>query len=444
MGTLKLPKNNQFLLLKQNRFLPFFSSQFLGALNDNVFRNSFVTLITFQSISIFGINHIFLANIAAFLFILPFFLFSATAGQLADKYEKSLLMRRIKLLEIFLMSFAAFALFSQDYLLMLIVLFLMGCQSTLFSPVKYAYLPQKLSASELVGGNALISSGTYIAIIFGLIIGVESINFKSEHQFLLAFILVGISIIGYIVSQKIPHTEASDPNIKINLNIWKETLNIIRYSRKEKIVFISILGISWFWFVASAISIQMPAYAANIIKGNESIVTILLIAFAVGVGFGSLLCEKISNNKIQLGLAPVGSIGIGIFSIDLFFAQPQAASEVVRSISDFISHSQNWRIIIDLILIGACGGINSVPLYAIIQNKCRREYLSRVMAANNILNSLFMVIAVVFCIFLLKKHVSIPQLFLCVGVLNIFVAIYIYSLAPEFLIHLTKLFKKNK
>ena len=439
-----MPKNNQFFLLKQSRFLPFFSSQFLGALNDNVFRNGFVTLITFQSISILGINHIFLANIAAFLFILPFFLFSATAGQLADKYEKSLLMRRIKLFEIFLMSFAVFALLSQDYLLMLIVLFLMGCQSTLFSPVKYAYLPQTLSTSELVGGNALISSGTYIAIIFGLIIGVESINFKSEYQVILAFILIGVSCIGYIASRKIPYTEASDPSIKINLNIWKETWNIIRYSRKEKIVFISILGISWFWFVASAISIQMPAYAANIINGNESIVTILLIAFAIGVGFGSLLCEKISNNKIELGLVPIGSIGMGIFSIDLFFVQPQASGEIVQSIFDFTSHFQNWRIIIDLILIGACGGLNSVPLYAVVQNKCHRKYLSRVIAANNILNSLFMVIAVIFCILLLKKNFSIPQLFLCIGILNIFVTTYIYSLAPEFMIHLIKLFKKNR
>lgn len=435
-------KNSQFSLLKQRRFFPYFSTQFLGALNDNVFRNGFVTLITFQNISILGIDFTLLANIAAFLFILPFFLFSATAGQLADKYEKSMLMKHIKLLEIFLMSLAALALISQKYYLMLIVLFLMGCQSTLFGPVKYAYIPQKLSTNELVGGNALISSGTYIAIIFGLIIGVESIDLNSNHQIFLAIILIGISCIGYLFSWKIPITEASDPSIRINLNIWKETWNIMRFSREDHSVFISMLCISWFWFVATAITIQVPAYAAVIINGNESTVTILLIAFAVGVGFGSLLCEKLLNSKIELGLVPIASIGMSIFSADLYFAQPQAANNAVESVSAFISYFNNWRILFDLVMLGACGGLNTVPLYALVQRRTHRKYLSRVIAANNILNSLFMVIAVIFCIILLKINFSIPELFLCIAILNVGVAIYIYSLLPECLTHLFKLFRK--
>ena len=278
--------SSQFSLLGQRRFLPFFGTQFLGALNDNIFRNGLVVLITFQGVKVLGMDHSVLANVAAFLFILPFFLFSATAGQLADKYEKSMLMQRVKLLEIALMALAAFALLTKQYPLLLFVLFLMGCQSTLFGPVKYAYLPQKLHSDELIGGNALVESGTYVAIITGLIVGVETVDFASDRQIVLAMTLVGISFIGYLTSRQVPRTEAVDPGLKINWNAWQETWVIVRYAREEKSVFLSILGISWFWFFGSALTIQMPAYTADILLGNESIVTALLVAFAVGVGLG--------------------------------------------------------------------------------------------------------------------------------------------------------------
>ncbi len=243
-------------------------------------------LITFQGVQVMGMDHTLLANVAAFLFILPFFLFSATAGQLADKYEKSMLMRRIKLLEIGLMSLAAVALLTQQYLMMLLVLFLMGCQSTLFGPVKYAYLPQKLHTFELIGGNALVESGTYLAIIVGLIIGGEAVDSQSGAQPILAVILVAVSIIGYLTSRQIPKTEAVDPELKINRNVWQETWHIVSFAREEKSVFLSILGISWFWFFGSAMTIQMPAYTADILNGNQTVVTMLLVAFAIGVGVG--------------------------------------------------------------------------------------------------------------------------------------------------------------
>ena len=254
-----------------------------------------------------GMDHTVLANVAAFLFILPFFLFSATAGQLADKYEKSMLMRRIKLLEIGLMSLAAVALLSRQYTLLLFVLFLMGSQSTLFGPVKYAYLPQKLHTDELIGGNALVESGTYVAIIVGLIVGGEAIDPGADNQSLLAGILVAAACVGYLVSRQIPKTEAVDPELRINWNAWKETWHIVRFAREEKSVFLSILGISWFWFFGSALTIQMPAYAADILNGNQSVATSLLVAFAVGVGLGSLLCERMSGHRIELGLVPFGS-----------------------------------------------------------------------------------------------------------------------------------------
>lgn len=428
-----MSESSQFSLLSQRRFLPFFGTQFLGALNDNIFRNGLVILITFQGVRILGMGHTVLANVAAFLFILPFFLFSATAGQLADKYEKSMLMRRIKLLEIVLMSLAAVALLSRQYTLLLFVLFLMGCQSTLFGPVKYAYLPQKLHTDELIGGNALVESGTYVAIIVGLIIGVESVDFESKRQTLLAALLVAVACIGYLTSRQIPRTEAVDPELKINWNAWKETWHIVNFAREEKSVFLSILGISWFWFFGSALTIQMPAYAADILNGNESVVTTLLIAFAVGVGLGSLLCERMSGHRIELGLVPFGSIGMSLFLIDLYFAQPETAVTAVTSVSEFLSRSGSWRILADLALLGAFGGFYSVPLYALIQKRSDRKHLSRIIAANNIINALLMVAAAVVSIIILKSGFSIPELFLFIAVMNAVVAIYIYSLLPEFL-----------
>ena len=428
-----MSESSQFSLLGQRRFIPFFATQFLGALNDNIFRNGLVILITFQGVRILGMNHTELANVAAFLFILPFFLFSATAGQLADKYEKSMLMRRIKLLEIGLMSLAAIALLTRQYPLLLLVLFLMGCQSTLFGPVKYAYLPQKLHTDELIGGNALVESGTYVAIIIGLIIGVETVDFESDRQVTLAIALVAVACVGYLASRQIPITEAVDPELKINWNAWKETWRIVNFAREEKSVFLSILGISWFWFFGSALTIQVPAYTADILNGNESIVTTLLVAFAVGVGIGSLLCERMSDHRIELGLVPFGSIGMSLFSIDLYFAQPEAATAAVSSVGEFLTLAGSWRILADLALLGAFGGFYSVPLYALIQKRSERRHLSRIIAANNIINSLLMVSAAVISIVILELGFSIPELFLFLAALNAIVAIYIYSLLPEFL-----------
>jgi len=428
-----LSGSSQFSLLRQRRFAPFFATQFFGALHDNIFRNGLVILITFQGVAIVGMDHTVLANVAAFLFILPFFLFSATAGQLADRYEKSMLMRRIKLLEIGLMSLAALALMFEKYSLLLIVLFLMGCQSTIFGPVKYAYLPQKLHTDELVGGNALVESGTYVAIILGLIIGVEAVDFESGKQSFLAAILVVAACVGYLASRQIPKTSPADPDLKISWNVWRETWRIVNFAREEKSVFLSILGISWFWFFGSALTIQIPAYTADILNGNESVVTSLLVAFAVGVGTGSLLCERMSGGRIELGLVPFGSIGMSLFAIDLYFAQPDAHTTAVASVGEFIGRPGSWRILLDLALLGAFGGFYSVPLYALIQKRSKRQHLSRIIAANNIINALLMVGAAVISVTMLKSGFSIPELFLVIAALNAIVAIYIYSLLPEFL-----------
>lgn len=409
-------------------------TQFLGALNDNVFRNGLLILVTFQGVLVAGMDTQVLANVAGGLFILPFFLFSATAGQLADKFEKSMLMRRIKLLEIMLMSIAAVAFYTNSYLLLLFVLFLMGCQSTLFGPVKYAYLPQQLATDELVGGNALVESGTYIAIILGLITGGLIIDKGAVNQTVIGSVLVAVAAAGYLASRQVPTTRPVDPALRISWNAWSETWRIVGFARENRAVFLSILGVSWFWFFGSMMTLQVPAYTRDILAGNEVVATGLLAAFAVGVGIGALLCERMSGHRVELGLVPFGAIGLSVFAIDLYFAQPVAHTVAVSSVGEFAARPGTWRVLFDLTMVGAFGGFYSVPLYALIQQRSERSHLSRIIAANNIVNSIFMVLAAVIAIVCLKLiGLSIPELFLVVAALNALVAIYIFTLLPEFL-----------
>ncbi len=427
-----MSQSSQFSLLTERRFAPFFATQFLGAFNDNVFRNGLVILLTFQSTRVAGLDISQLANLAGALFILPFFLFSATAGQLADKLEKSRMIRAIKLLEIVLMLLAGYAFVTASYTLLLFVLFFMGCQSTLFGPVKYAYLPQQLLPNELIGGNALVESGTYMAIILGLLVGGLAAAGDSSNV-LLAGLLLAISVSGYFTSRQIPTTKPVDPELNVRWNPISETWRMLGYARENKNVFLSILGISWFWFYGSAVTLQVPAYTLVVLNGTETITTVLLAAFAVGVGVGSLLCERLSGHRIELGLVPFGSIGLTLIAIDLYFAQPRIHPEAVASVGQFLARPGSWRVLLDLSLLGAFGGFYSVPLYANVQQRASRQHLSRVIAANNILNALFMVGASVLAISVLSLGLSIPQLFLVLAALNAMVAAYIYTLLPEFL-----------
>lgn len=425
--------SNQFSLLGQRRFGPFFLTQFLGAFNDNIYRNGLIILITFQGVRVFEMDAGQLANVAGALFILPFLVFSATAGQLADKFEKSRLIRNVKIAEIFLMAIAASALAFKSYPTLFFVLFLMGCQSTMFGPVKFAYLPQQLATEELVGGNALVESGTYLAIIFGLIVGGLAISLDPGSQYLLGSCLVGVALLGFIASRSIPETKPVDPELQIKWNIWRETWRIVGFARRKKSVFLSILGISWFWFFGSALTLQIPSYTLDILNGNEEITTTLLVAFAVGVGVGSLLCERMSGHRIELGLVPFGSIGLSVFAVDLYFAQPVASLETVSTMSEFLARDGTLRILFDFAMLGAFGGFYSVPLYALVQQRAERQQLSRIIAANNIVNSVFMVAAALLALLVLESGVSIPEFFIVLAILNALAALYIYTLLPEFL-----------
>ena len=424
---------NQFSLLKKRRFAPFFLTQFLGAFNDNVYKNALIILIAFQGAELISASTNTLINLSAGLFILPFFLFSATAGQLADKYEKSRLIRFIKILEIVIMVTAAISFYFKNIPMLIGLLFLMGAQSTLFGPVKYGILPQHLRDEELVGGNGMVETGTFLAILLGTMLGGILIGIPEIGVLWIAIVIMALACFGYLASRGIPLATPADPKLRINWNPVTETWRIFKFTRTNRTVFLSILGISWFWFFGATYLTQLPNYTKLTLGGNEQVATLLLTLFAIGISIGSLLCERLSGRKVELGLVPFGSIGLTIFSIDLFFATPHSSTDELISAANFLQSAGSWRVVVDVLLLGTFGGFYIVPLYALVQQRSEPHYRSRIIAGNNVLNALFMVLSAFMAILLLNAGLTIPQLLLLTGILNALVAIYIYTLAPEFL-----------
>ncbi len=426
--------SGQFGLLKQKRFAPFFGTQFLGAFNDNLFKNALIVLLTFQSAQWTTLQPELLANLAAGIFILPFFLFSATAGQLADKYDKAMLARLVKVLEMVIMGVAAAGFFMHSLPMLMGGLFLLGLHSTLFGPVKYAILPQHLHTDELVGGNALIEAGTFVAILVGTLAG-GLLAGSVEHP---AWIALGgfvVAFAGYLFSRGIPAAPAPAPGLKVNPNPVTETWRNINFARANRTVFLSILGISWFWLYGALFLAQFPAYARNVLGGSESSVTLLLATFTVGIGLGSLLCERMSGKRVEIGLVPFGSIGLTLFGLDLYFASPVGlAGNGTHELLALLSLPAIWRVLFDLMMLGVFGGFFIVPLYALVQLRSAEETRARIIAANNIVNALFMVVGALGAAALLSAGLSIPALFGIAALLNAAVAIYIYGLVPEFLL----------
>ena len=423
--------HSQFSLLKTRRFAPFFLTQFLGAFNDNVYKNSLMAMITFGLLSS-TLDLSLMNNIGAMLFILPFFLFSALAGQLSDKYEKSYLIRRIKLLEIVIMCLGAIAFYFSMTAGLMLLLFLMGTQSAFFGPVKYSIIPQHLDNHELVGGNALVEMGTFLAILIGTLVA-SILATQSDGILWVSAIIICVAILGYLVSRKIPSAPAANPDLKVRFNPFTETWRTISYSREQKSVFLAVLAISWFWFLGAAYLTQIYGFAKDYLGGDQSVVMVLLATFSIGIATGSLLCERLSGHKVELGLVPLGSIGLTIFGMDLFLQSlPELGPELITA-GLFLSSPSNLRIVADFLLIGVFGGFYIVPLYAMVQARSAPEKRSQVIAAINIMNALFMVVsAIVGIIVLGLLDLTIPQFFLILAVLNALVAIYIYRTIPEF------------
>lgn len=424
---------NQFALLRQRRFAPFFWTQFSGAANDNLFKFAFTVMVTYQ-LQIGWLPPAMAGLVIGALFILPFLLFSATSGQLADKYDKRTLIVFVKRLEIAIMAVAAWGFFSANIPLLLACTFGMGLHSTLFGPVKFAYLPHHLGERELTGGNGMIEMGTFVAILLGNVAGGLIIAVPEIGAHHVGFACVGLAILGRGVSHFIPTSPATDPTLKINWNPFTETVRNLRLAHQNLVVFRSLLGISWMWFFGAVFLSQFPSFAKEVLHGDEQVASLLLVVFSIGIGTGALLCEVLSRRHVEVGLVPLGAIGMSVFSIDLYFASRGLPPAGNLALGQFVGMAVHWRVMADLLLLSLFAGLYSVPMYALIQLRAQPTHRARIIAANNILNALFMIASSVIAGLLLKSGFTIPQIFLFTGVANAVVAFYIFMLVPEYLL----------
>ncbi|KHT35849.1 MFS transporter [Vibrio sinaloensis] len=425
--------NNQTSLLGQKRFLPYFITQFFGAFNDNIFKNVLLLFVAFAGVGALPISSNLFINLAAGLFILPFFLFSASAGVLADKYEKSWFIRKVKLAEIGIMCLGAIGFITESYVILLVLLFLMGTQSAFFGPVKYALLPQQLKANELVPGNALVETGTFLAILLGTL-GAGVIASAENAKYIAAGAVVLCAVFGYIASRSIPEAPASAPDLSFKWQPIKQTKQTIAIAKADKTIFLALMAISWFWFLGAAYLTQFPNFTKIYLNGNESAVSFLLALFSVGIAVGSLACDKLSNHRIEVGIVPIGSLGITIFGALMATSIPSYLPEF-ESFSQFVSYQELWPLFAYLLLLGASGGVFIVPLYALMQQRAKVNQRAQVIAALNIYNSLFMVgSAVLGIVCLTVLDMTIPQLFTLLAVMNLLVAVYLFMQVPIFVV----------
>lgn len=422
---------NQFQLFKRRRFNAMFFTQFLGAFNDNIFKQALILVLTYTAASQIGVEVSILNNLAAMLFILPYFLFSALAGQIADKFEKSKLTRFVKLIELLIMTIAAIGFVFEWYTLLFVALFLMGTHSTFFGPIKYAYLPQAMQKDELVGANGLFQMGTSLAILLGMIIA-GVLTQLPQSLYWISVTVVLVAILGYIAARFIPIMPAMQPNLTINWNIFTTSMATVRYLYSLPFLFFIILGNSWFWFYGATFLTQTPEFSKVILHGDESVVIFLLTLFSVGVSIGSLLCKSLTKNQVSLRLLPFGIAGLSIFAIDLYFSLSglniNVNSEALLGISDLFGINGSWRVFADLFFLGFSGGLYIVPLYASMQAYAPKSHRARIVGANNIFNAIFMVTSAIFAIVVLNTlNMSLPQLFLVTGILNIVFGVFLYT-----------------
>lgn len=431
------PHPNQFALLSQRRFAPFFWTQFFGAANDNVFKFAFTVLVTYR-LQVSWLPDTLAGLVIGAVFIAPFLLFSATSGQLADKYDKALMTRLVKNLEIAIMVLAAIGLVSTNVALMLGCIFLLGLHSTLFGPVKYAYLPQHLDERELTGGNGMIEMGTFVAILLGNLAGNLLISLP-EGGWLggtqaVAVVSLLLAVIGRVVAQFVPATPATAPNLKINWNPVTETWANLKLAHGNIVVFRSLLGISWMWFFGVVFLAQFPSFAKNVLHGDEQVASLLLVVFSVGIGAGSLLTETLSRRHVEIGLVPLGAIGMTVFAADLYFASRGLPAAATQTVGVFLAQPEHWRVLFDLFALSLSAGLYSVPMYALIQLRAPASHRARIIAANNILNAVFMIASSILVGALLAMGLTIPQVFGLTALANLLVATYIFLLVPEYLL----------
>jgi len=424
---------NQFTLLGQRRFAPFFWTQFLGAGNDNLFKFAFTVMVTYQ-LQVSWLTPQMAGLVIGALFILPFLLFSATSGQITDKYDKTRVIRFVKNLEIAIMVLAAYGFWIASPYVLLACVFLMGLHSTIFGPVKFAYLPQHLSERELTGGNGMVEMGTFVAILLGQVAGGLLVAIPEVGRHYVAFACIALALIGRVTAQAVPASPSTDPELVINWNPVTETWRNLKLAHANIVVFRSLLGISWMWFFGAAFLAQFPSFAKDVLHGDEQVASLLLVVFSVGIGIGSLLCEVLSRRHVEIGLVPLGAIGMSVFAVDLYFAARGLPPSAGYSLASFLAEHAHWRVMADLALLSLFAGLYSVPMYALVQLRSAPSHRARIIAANNILNALLMIASSILVGGLLAAGFTIPQVFLVIGILNAIVAGYIFLLVPEYLL----------
>jgi hypothetical protein len=423
---------SQFRLMGERRFLPFFCAQACGAFNDNLLKNLLIILVTYQAARWSALQPELLTNIAAGVFIAPFVIFSGLAGQLGERFDKARILKIVKAVEVLIMIVAGIGFLQHRVVLLLFALCMMGVHSTFFAPAKYGLLPQVLDAQELVGGNALLETGTFLAILAGTLCAGLLAGHSNTSWIAAALLLV--ALLGFGSSLRIPKSEAVSPHQHLDWNPWTSTLDNLRAARESRPVLLSILGMSWFWFFGALLLVQLPLYCRNVLHGDESLVTLTIAMFAIGVGLGSLLCERLSGRQVEIGLVPFGSIGLTLFAVDWVIATPHVEAHVALTARALLGLPGGVRTLFDIAAVGVFGGFFIVPLNALVQQRSRPEVLARVIGANSILNAVFMVAAAVLAAVGLAKGLSVLQLILLAALMNAVVAIYIYSLVPEFLL----------
>ncbi|GHC78122.1 MFS transporter [Pseudorhodoferax aquiterrae] len=428
---------NQFALLRQRRFAPFFWTQFSGAANDNLFKFAFTVMVTYQ-LSVAWLPPAMAGLVIGALFILPFLLFSATSGQLTDKLPKTQVIRFVKNLEIAIMAVAALGFLSDDVglqvPLLLACTFLMGLHSTLFGPVKFAYLPQVLHERELTGGNGMVEMGTFVAILLGNIVGGLLIALPGVGRTCVAIGCVALALLGRLAAQGIPQLPATDPQLRIHWNPVSETWRNLKLAHGNTVVFRSLLGISWMWFFGAVFLSQFPSLAKEVLHGDEHVASLLLVVFSIGIAIGSLLCEVLSRRHVEIGLVPLGAIGMSVFGVDLYFALRGLPASSLLGLAEFLARPAHWRVMADLALLALSAGLYSVPMYALIQLRSPATHRARIIAANNILNALFMIASSLIAGALLGAGFTVPQVFLFTALANAVVGLYIFLLVPEYLL----------
>ena len=421
-------------MLTSRRFLPYFITQCLGALNDNIYKNVLLLLVTYSQVNTLPMSVDMFVNLAAGVFILPFFLFSAHAGIVADNMDKALLIRRLKSLELIIMSCAAVAILSQHYMMMLLLLFLTGSQSAYFGPVKYSLLPQALHDKELVRGNAWVEMGTFLSILIGTLSA--GLLVASDDSLVWSALTVAVlALAGFAASRAIPALPAQGTIDKIRFEPLSGAWRTISKARQKPAIWIAILAISWFWFLGATYLTQFPHFALQHLHSGATVVSLLLALFSVGIAAGSFVCARLSFGQVELGLLPFGVFGLTVFGVDLLLAVPEPASvtQPLYQFSSFIADSRHYRLMFDLFMVGLSGGVFIVPLYAFIQSRAEKGQCAQAIAANNIINALFMVTSAILSMVLLGvMEWTILQLFLLIAVMNILVAIYVYTKVPEF------------